>query len=419
MGIISKYKKYKWIIATVLKAPWSLKKALVKGFREKKDHYYPPNYEEREADIKKLIYCMLCPNMCRFECPAVNATKREAHAPAGKARIAYYLEMDRLEKTPENILPLFEGCVHCHACREWCPFDFSVGDLLEGVAADLLAANSTLPEVKAFDETLREKESLYEPDEYRTAKQILETKMKTGEIYYFPGCVTMAHTPSTIEAIVKISEKAGEPLQSNPGTRVCCGAPSIYGGDFETAKELARKNAEYINQLGVKAMVCECPECAYTFKEQYPKFEATIEVPVLHVTEWIQQLLAEGKISLKKETDPKDELVSYHDPCLLARKLKVTEPPRVILQTIYPENFQEVHYNRKETHCCGFGGLENVVNPDLADKISKKRLAEFDQVGASTIVTCCPTCELSLLRNNEDVRFEIKDITELVAEHLE
>ena len=134
MSGIKKIKKYGWMIRAIAKTKIKVKQAMVRGLRRKKS-YYPR--KATKADMDNLVKCSLCPNMCRFDCPAVQASKNETHSPAKKATIGYYLEMDRLEKTAENIIPLFEGCVHCSACKMWCPFDFAVGDLLDGVAADL------------------------------------------------------------------------------------------------------------------------------------------------------------------------------------------------------------------------------------------------------------------------------------------
>ncbi|MHA1730425.1 MAG: (Fe-S)-binding protein [Promethearchaeota archaeon] len=410
------FKKYKWLISTMLKAPWPLKKALVKGFRSKKKKYYPPNYDKKKgiphANMKNIIYCMLCPNMCRFECPAVNVTKNEKHAPAGKARIAYYLEMGRLPGTPENVTPLFEGCVHCDACRVWCPFDFSVGDFLEGVAADLHEQGALPAPVSEFATRVRDNSGLYPADKYAASVKTIKREMKLGEVYYFPGCTTMAHSPGVVAAMAKIAEKSGEHLVADPDARVCCGAPSVLAGDLDTARELAKKNAEYINELGVNAVVCECPECTYALREQYKALGVELDAPVVHATEWIAKLLDEGKIDVEPVDESSGEVASYHDPCVLARKLKVTEAPRAILDRLFPETFRESFYKGDETHCCGYGGLVNVVDPEVAAKMSRKRLAEFDKVGARTITTCCPTCELSFQKHDEDLKFDVKNLVE-------
>ncbi|MFX1250341.1 MAG: (Fe-S)-binding protein [Promethearchaeota archaeon] len=414
-------KKNVWLIKTVLNADWSLKKRLLRGYRQKKKKYHPPS--PVNADIKNIINCMLCPNMCRFECPAVQASKRETHAPATKSRIAYYLEMERLEKTPENIIPLFEGCAHCDACKEWCPFDFSVGDLLEGVAVDLFSAD-VLPEpLEEFTQRLRQNNGLYPVEKYKTAIKSLQS-LDNGQIYYFPGCTTMAHMadPSgLISGIVKISTKANVPLIARPEDRWCCGAPSFYAGDIEKVKELALHNQKHFDSLKVKSIICECPECTYMLREHYPKLGIELKIPVLHVSEWILSLINEDKISFTKQKTETSSInpLSFHDPCVLARKLGIIDPPRQIIQKLAPAALKESAYSTNTTHCCGFGGLVNIANPEIAAEMSKQRLNEFAQLGVTTIITSCPTCELSFLKNDSEMQFEIKDLVEFVASLLE
>ncbi|NHJ46649.1 MAG: (Fe-S)-binding protein, partial [Asgard group archaeon] len=297
MSIIKKLRKRLWIIKAVIESSLSEKQNLIRGFFKRKA-YYPT--EKVDADIKSIIYCMLCPNMCRFDCPAVQASKNESHSPATKARIAYYLEMNRLEKNEENIMPIFEGCLHCGGCKIWCPFDLAVGDLLEGVAIDLFRKKSTLRDIKQFSERISENKGLYPKDKYANSTKILE-QLETGNVYYFPGCVTMGNNPKVISCISKIASNANENLIAKPNERVCCGAPTIYSGDKRFAKELAQKNYDHIKNLDVDSILCECPECAYTLKEEYKKLGYEFKIPVYHVTEWIAKLVKENKLKLKKD----------------------------------------------------------------------------------------------------------------------
>jgi Fe-S oxidoreductase len=205
--------------------------------------------------------------------------------------------------------------------------------------------------------------------------------------------------------------------------RLCCGAPSIYYGNIEKAKKLAQSNYNHIKKSNVKAILCECPECAFTLKEEYPKLGYEFDIPVYHVTEWIANLIKNDKLKLKngdKCSVYKDSLpISYHDPCVLSRKMRITKEPYYILEKTFPENFNEATYSKELTHCCGFGGVVNVVNSELANKIAKNRLNEFAEIGIKTIVTSCPTCWYSFMRNNTDLQFEIIDFIELIVNLME
>ncbi|MFX1400453.1 MAG: hypothetical protein ACFE8V_04290, partial [Promethearchaeota archaeon] len=66
MGVFETLKKYKWMLPLINKADRDTKATLLKNFRNKKNDYYPEG--EYKADIDNLIKCMLCPNLCRFDC---------------------------------------------------------------------------------------------------------------------------------------------------------------------------------------------------------------------------------------------------------------------------------------------------------------------------------------------------------------
>ncbi|MFW9922423.1 MAG: (Fe-S)-binding protein [Candidatus Thorarchaeota archaeon] len=419
MGIIKKIRKQGWMIRSFVRVKFKVKKQLVKGFRNQ-NNFFPK--KETNADIKNLMNCMLCPNMCRFDCPAVQASKKETHSPAVKARIGYYLEMDRLDKITENILPLFEGCVHCSGCKIWCPFDFAVGDLLEGVAIDLYQEDCLPKPIKEFSQRIRDNNGLYNKEKYSRAISSLKD-MDTGEYYYFPGCVTIGNNLEVITGIRKIAEKAQIKIVSKPDQRQCCGAPSLYSGDIEKSKELAQFNINHFTSFDVKGIICECPECANMLENGYRKLGYQLDIPIYHISEWLVNLIQSGKIKLKDGEKSKSYNkffpISYHDPCVLARKMNKSHFSYIILEQLFPNNFKVNPYSKEKTHCCGFGGLVNIVNHDLANEMAKRRLAEFAKEGIKTIVTSCPTCKYSFMKNNEKMQFEIVDLIELVSEMME
>ncbi|MEA2070890.1 MAG: (Fe-S)-binding protein [Asgard group archaeon] len=419
MNIFKQLQKYSWLIKALLKTDLKTKKELLKSYRQRKKYYFKDDFN---ADLKKLVYCMNCPNMCRFDCPVVETSKNESHSPATKARIAYFLELDVLEKTPENLMPIFEGCLHCYACQMWCPFDFSVGELLEDVYSDLLAEQAIPDEISEFVERIHVNEGLYPEEKYRITESMRE-KLHSGSTYFFSGCVTKTNYPQVIKNVIKISEKIENPMQTNFEEQKCCGAPAIYSGDFEEARKLAKTNIEMFKANGIKEIVCECPECAYTLKNLYrEKLGLAFEIPVYHIIEWLYKKIEKKDISIRSKSEKGNPYtpfpVSYHDPCILVRKLNVIREPYFFLKKLFGKNFNEINYSRFDTNCCGYGGVVNIVNPDLASNISKKRLKEFLDKGIKTIVTTCPTCHYSFMKNNIEMEFEIVDLIELLGESI-
>ena len=95
MGIEETLKKYKWILPLIETADRETRSILMKNFRQRKKNFFPK--EEVKADVDNLINCMLCPNMCRFDCGTLQASLTETMSPAYKARIAYYLTLPKPE----------------------------------------------------------------------------------------------------------------------------------------------------------------------------------------------------------------------------------------------------------------------------------------------------------------------------------
>src|SRR5439155_13996554 len=89
--------------------------------------------------------------------------------------------------------------------------------------------------------------------------------------------------------------------------------------------------------------------------------------------------------------------VYYHDPCYHARYNGVVEAPRRALAQL--AEVREFSWNKRDTECCGGGGLLPKTMPLVADQMSKRRLAEVHATGGGMVVTSCATCAFMLKRN--------------------
>ena len=72
-----------------------------------------------KADVKNLVNCMLCPNMCRFDCGTLQASQKETMSPAYKARIGYYLTIGKIDYNDSEFVNLMYKCTNEENCKVW------------------------------------------------------------------------------------------------------------------------------------------------------------------------------------------------------------------------------------------------------------------------------------------------------------
>ena len=76
---------------------------------------------------------------------------------------------------------------------------------------------------------------------------------------------------------------------------------------------------------------------------EYPRILGeSLGVEVLHATELLAEMIAEGRIKLRGFPQP----VTYHDPCDLGRTSGIYDEPRRIIEAIPGIQFNEMSENR-------------------------------------------------------------------------
>jgi Fe-S oxidoreductase len=240
------------------------------------------------------------------------------------------------------------------------------------------------------------------------------------DVFYYLGCESMK-LPEVVKANIEILKKAGIKFSTNLDKKVCCGAPAFSIRDLDLAKELAGKNIELIKSTGAKVVVSDCPGCIQTLTKRYESSDVINEIKTIHIVEYINQLVKEGK--LKLENPPPEELkkITIHDPCLLARNLGDTSSIRDLLNNIPGLTLQEPLYNKESTHCCGWSGTLHWADKNLARKQASNRIDELIETGANNIVSACPLCELGLGHGIEESKkdnIKVLDISNLILNSL-
>ncbi len=424
MGVEETLKKYSWILPLIQKADRVTRSRIMKGFRQRKINFYPK--DEYKADVDNLIKCMLCPNLCRFDCGTLQCSLTESMSPAFKARIGYYLTIGKIDPTKEenkDFVDLMYKCSNEENCKIWCPFEFSVVSLLETVRDDLNDKGLMPDYCKQQIGKLNKTNTIEEYNIYETYKEKgIENKETEGndEVFYYIGCESMKF-PDVVNANIQILKKAGIKFSTNLEKKVCCGGPAFNIRDMKTAIKFANENKELIQATGAETIISDCPGCILTLTKRYENAEIKIEKKIIHITQYIKKLFDDGKLQIKNAIPDDYGKITIHDPCLIARNLNDTESIRGILNKVPDLEIVEPVYNKEYVHCCGWSGTAHWADKDLVIKEARNRINELKETQTNIFISACPLCELGLaygIEETEKEKYKILDISELLIKLL-
>ena len=141
----------------------------------------------------------------------------------------------------------------------------------------------------------------------------------------------------------------------------------------------------------------------------------------MHHTEFIQQLIDEGKLRIEGGSF-KGKRISYHDPCFLGRANEVYEAPRILLKQLDAE-LVEAQNSRSRSMCCGAGGAQMFKDAEKGDmEIFEKRTGELTALQPDVIATACEFCNTMLTdgvkMQEKQEQIQVLDIAELIAKDL-
>lgn len=227
---------------------------------------------------------------------------------------------------------------------------------------------------------------------------------KDSRVLYFAGCMTHL-TPSIKKSMISIFDSSKErySIMDEDGG-ICCGRPMMMAGRNDAAEQMITKNTSIIKASGASILLLSCPICYRIFKENY-KLEG---VEILHHTEYIDRLIAEGKLDLAKS----DLKYSYHDPCELGRGCGIYEQPRNVVSAI--GNLVEGNKNRAGSICCG-GSLGSLsLSDEQRRKLIENSLNNLTIASPDAVVTSCPLCKNTF---NRYADLPVLDIAEVVLRH--
>jgi Fe-S oxidoreductase len=314
-------------------------------------------------------------------------------------------------------------CTTCGTCLNQCPRGVEITDFMKGLRRLIVEVGAGYYP-KSLQATMSSIAGLGnpfgEPREERAGRlEPLKVKpyAEGMEVCYFLGCFP-AYDPRAsqiAQATTAILQQAGVDFGILGASESCCGESVRRAGNEELFQKLARSNIQAFKENGVTKIVTTSPHCYHTLKNEYPALGA--EVEVIHYTQYLAQLIREGRLKFRNELNKK---VTYHDPCYLGRHNGVYDEPREILRSLPGLELIEMSHSGQKSLCCGGGGGRIWLEAKKGERFADLRLEQAVETGADTMAVACPYClanfEDSLLSADDGGNIEIKDITELVWE---
>jgi len=328
----------------------------------------------------------------------------------------------------ENIEALWQ-CTTCGACMQECPITIEHVPVIVGMRRNLVMMESNFPqEIQPAFNDLENNGSpwSFSPTERADWAEGLNIKTCADssdfDILFWVGCAGSFddRAKKVSSAFARIMQKANVNFRILGQEERCNGDMARRAGNEYLADMLIKMNIETLNSYNVKKIVTICPHCFNTFKNEYPDFGANFEV--IHHTEFIEQLIDEGKLKLRKESNI-DLKIAYHDSCYLGRYNQIYDAPRNNLLKISGAEVLEPKQTRDRGFCCGAGGAQMFLEETKGKRVNVERTEQLLETGAKCIAVNCPFC-MTMLTDGVKAKdiideIEVKDIAEIILENLE
>ena len=340
----------------------------------------------------------------------VKGATREA-APAEKALVGEVVDLHELW-----------ACTNCLYCQENCSASIEHVPKIVGMRQyKVLTEADFAPELQLTYRNMENNSNPWGIGAHLRADWAKELGIQTlaedpdVEYLFYVGCSGSFDDrgKKVSAAFAKILKAAGVSFGILGTEEGCCGDSAMRGGNEYLYQTLVQANIEVMKKYNVKKIIATCPHGYNALKKDYPHFGGNFEV--WHHTEIIADLIAKGKITLKK---PVDGLFTYHDSCFLGRYNGIYDQPRRILKAVPGLRLTEMERNIAKSFCCGAGGGRMWMEEDIGERINDMRTDQAIAAGADRIAVGCPFCLTMLTDGIKDRKKEegmaALDIAEIV-----
>ena len=203
-----------------------------------------------------------------------------------------------------------------------------------------------------------------------------------GNKAFMPGCSLPSYDPKAVKKIMAYLKSVFPELGA---VQKCCGKPTASLGQEELFKDRFGQLQADFDAIGAEEVIVACQSCFGMIKKfanhQQPRSLWTL-LPEIGLP-----------ADLRGKAKNSNVVFSIHDSCPTRYERELQEGIRWILDELGYKT-AEPQYTKDNTRCCGFGGMVVPANPDVANRVIARRVAEFE---TDNVVVYCAACRASML----------------------
>lgn len=314
------------------------------------------------------------------------------------------------------------ACTSCRACEIACPVFIEQTDKIYDIRRNLVMMESRFPsEVGPVFKNMETNATPWAFSSADRAKWSEGLGIKTMaedsqvDVLLWVGCAGSYddRNKKVLKSFANILKKAGIKFAILGTEEKCTGDPARRIGNEFLYQTLAKDNIETLNRYAVKKIVTACPHCFNTIKNEYKDFGGHYEV--YHHSQFIAQMIAEGKIKPTKTTE---ESITFHDSCYLGRWNNIYEQPREVIKSLPATHLIEMSSNHDQSMCCGAGGGRMWMEEKIGKRVNVARTEQALATHAGVVASSCPFCMTMLtdgIKTKEmQDKVKVMDIAELI-----
>ena len=186
---------------------------------------------------------------------------------------------------------------------------------------------------------------------------------------FFPGCQATAIAPATVRAAyLDLCSRLEGGVALMLG---CCGAICDWAGRYEMYEDTEKFLDAKLKSLGDPIVIAGCPTC----KKQLSRHEAR----------GIWEVLEE--IGLPEKAKRADKPIAIHDACGARGDRETQNAIRRIAESLGCI-VTDTEYSGDQSPCCGYGGLTQFTNREVAKKMTDKCLERSELPYLSYCMAC-------------------------------